>query len=265
MSPAEVATTATGGRQMNPTTAAFRPSKGLTTFVVLLLGANAFLALVATGSGWMDIEMLSKYQTPDQMIESGEWIGAGIRAVLVAIPSFIVWLLTVICFCIWAVRSSKNARSLGAQGMEVSPGWAAGWFFVPIANLFMPFKAVSEIWKASDPEAGADPTAWKNAAAAPVALWWTLWIVSGIIGGISFQFGFGGTNSIEALKMSTYVQMFGSVVSMLCAFAAVSVVRGIQFRQEQKAAMLSVTPARNTARVGESVGSNSFLRQTPAA
>lgn len=250
---------------MNPTTAAFRPAKGLTTFLALLLGANAFLALVAAGSAWMDLELLNKYQTPEEMFESGEWLGAGIRAALVGIPSFFVWITTVICFCVWVVKASKNARALGAEGMQITPGWAAGWFFIPIANLFMPFKAVSEIWKASEPTPAADPTAWKHAPATPVTIWWGLWILSGVIGSLSFQLGFGGAAGIGALKNATYIQILGSVASMLCAFAAVTVVRGIQFRQAHKAAMLAAGGARQTPRVGESVTSNDYLRKAPAA
>ncbi|MEZ6241594.1 MAG: DUF4328 domain-containing protein [Phycisphaerales bacterium] len=250
---------------MDQTTAAFRPSKGLTTSVVLLLGASAFLSLVAAGSAWMDVEMLSKYQSPQEMIDSGEWIGAGIRAALIGIPSFFVWVATVICFCIWIVKASKNARALGAQGMQITPGWAAGWFFIPLANLVMPFKAVSEIWKASEPEPNADPTAWKRVPATPVAVWWSLWVTSAIIGGISFQMGFGGAAGIAVLKTATYVQILGSVVSMLCAFAAVTVVRGIQFRQEHKASLIASGAARLTPRVGESVNSNDYLRKAPAA
>lgn len=34
----------------------------------------------------------------------------------------------------WIYRASRNAHAFG-PAMTVTPGWAVGWFFVPIANL----------------------------------------------------------------------------------------------------------------------------------
>ena len=92
-----------------------------------------------------------------------------------------------ILFCVWLVRASKNARALGAQEMEYSPGWTVGWFFVPVLNLFRPYEAVKELYQASDPEAG--PTDW--AAFEPPGLlltWWFSWIAFTIVGSMAQNF-----------------------------------------------------------------------------
>lgn len=242
---------------------AYRPSKGLTKAVTFFLGANAFLALVAAGSSFMDVEMLGRFEQTEE-IPMGEFLAAGVRALAIAVPTFVVWVTTVVLFCMWIVRASKNARALGAQGMQITPGWAAGWFFIPLANLVMPFKAVSEIWKASEPEAATDPVAWKGAAATPVVVWWSFWILSGVIGGLNFQLG--SPESISSLKSAAYISLFGSVLSMFCAFAAVAVVRGIHFRQEAKHELYATGavpfPVGNAPM---EVGGSPFLRQAPAA
>src|SRR4051812_36172180 len=56
-----------------------------------------------------------------------------------------------IAFIVWFYRIHKNAIALGAQGFTSAPGWAAGGWFVPVANLYVPYQMVSETWKATDP------------------------------------------------------------------------------------------------------------------
>ena len=65
------------------------------------------------------------------------------------------------------VRVAKNVRALGATGLEFTPGWAVGWFFVPIAGFFKPFQAMREIWKASK-----NPLRWQEEATGSVVGWW---------------------------------------------------------------------------------------------
>ena len=240
--------------------ASYRPANGLVTFLCLLLGANALLRLVGAGSSYLDAEMLAKYTSFDDINEA-ELITAGVRALLILAVSSLVFILTAVVFCVWVVRAAKNARALGAQGMTVSPGWCAGWFFVPIANLFMPFKGVSEIYKASEPGMNpANPQAWKDVAVPGVLIaWWALWILSSLVNNLSFDFGSG--QSMDSLIVSSYVGIAGQTVSMVCAFCAVSVVRAIHDRQQQRAHVLAENPALAHAEPG----SSSFLPHAPAA
>ena len=65
--------------------------------------------------------------------------------------------------CGFIVRNC-NVRALGANDLSISPGWSAGWFFVPFANLVKPFVAVREIWNASD----SDPRDVSASGSAPL-------------------------------------------------------------------------------------------------
>ena len=58
------------------------------------------------------------------------------------------WFAVVLGFGVFmlAVPSGLQCAGFGAQGMQVSPAWAVGGFFVPIIHLFLPYQAVKEIW-----------------------------------------------------------------------------------------------------------------------
>lgn len=94
----------------------------------------------------------------------------------------------IIIFLLWIHQAAKNVRAFGQQMLEITPGWAVGWWFIPFANMWMPFKAVREIWRASDPDAvtrTGEGTSWTSRPSSPLlVLWWIAYQLNGIIGGI---------------------------------------------------------------------------------
>lgn len=80
---------------------------------------------------------------------------------------FVIFIASVTLIGRWIYIANSNARQLGAQGMEFTPGWSVGWYFIPIANIWKPFLAMREIWKASH-----RPAAWQSAPGSPLLGWW---------------------------------------------------------------------------------------------
>jgi hypothetical protein len=144
---------------------------------------------------------------------------------LIALVSF---LTSAILFLVWIHRANANARALGALGMEFTPGWCVGWWFIPIANLFKPYQAMREIYQASDPK--QDNETWA-ASVVPSFLgaWWATWIVGNILGQIQAR-------SIDA-DPGVYggLAVTSGLLSMLGAALAAKIVRSIHARQEVRA------------------------------
>ena len=65
----------------------------------------------------------------------------------------LIWVITVLimwlCFLRWVYLAHANLRALGFDGGNFTPGWAVGWYFIPIANLWKPLEAMRELWQAS--------------------------------------------------------------------------------------------------------------------
>ncbi|MCY3700378.1 MAG: DUF4328 domain-containing protein [Gemmatimonadetes bacterium] len=81
---------------------------------------------------------------------------------------------TPILVLMWIYRANYNARQLGAADMRFTPGWAVGWYFIPIAWFWMPYLAMREIWRAS-----VNPSDWEAKPVSPLLRWWWgLWIVT---------------------------------------------------------------------------------------
>lgn len=99
-------------------------------------------------------------------------LDTGLRAIFWVLTGPIP-LITSILVLIWIHRANHNARQLGAADMHFTPGWAVGWYFVPIAWFWKPYQAMTEIWRVS-----RNPADWRGTpVSALLQWWWVLWIV----------------------------------------------------------------------------------------
>jgi Domain of unknown function (DUF4328) len=98
---------------------------------------------------------------------------------IVGLVQFVFFVILGITFLRWIYRINKNLRALSGEQMKFTPGWAVGWYFIPIANLFKPYQAMKEIWRISHKN---EPPTYS-----PLGWWWFLWIVSILVGRLAFR------------------------------------------------------------------------------
>src|ERR1700754_3506800 len=127
--------------------AEFRDSTTLTKALKILRWVSVALGLVSIVSSLFELKLLNDLQG-GLTLAPGEAESNDLRQQIIAIVRFPLLVTTIIVFAVWIHRANRNARALGAVGMRFSPGWAVGWFFVPIANLWKPYQAMKEIWQA---------------------------------------------------------------------------------------------------------------------
>lgn len=91
----------------------------------------------------------------------------------------IAYCVTAIIVLRWVYLAARAANTVSNQ-IAVTPGWAVGRFFLPILNLWRPFRGVAEIWRVS-----VDPVA-PHRIQTPALLrwWWGLWLATSLFGPI---------------------------------------------------------------------------------
>jgi len=208
----------------------FRETTSLTKLLKILFGANAAMAIVCLFSNWLQFELLSRGTF--SLIEGH---ANDSRQQIVALFTEILSLVTAVLFLRWVYRANQNVRALGAQGLGITPGWAVGYFFVPIFSLWRPYQAMRDLWKASK-----NPNAWQSVVPGSILqLWWLFWIISSSLGWAAFRASMGARN-IESLKAATTNQIVSNVVEIpLCILALILV---SQIQLSQNAARASNTP-----------------------
>ncbi len=89
-------------------------------------------------------------------------------------------LLNIIVTMFWIYNVNRNTHVLSEQKLEFSPGWAVGWFFVPVASLVQPYLVVSELYNAN-----RQPDGWKQLKRPWITgIWWSTTVAGNILGTI---------------------------------------------------------------------------------
>jgi len=192
--------------------------------IVKMLLIAGFLAIAAVFVG--QIAELLGYISLD---ESVELTAASTLYATVGLLDAVLTLITIVFFSMWIHRAAANVVEAGVPGFDYTPGWAVGWFFIPIANLFKPFAAMRQIWNASHGEQGDR----LDHANGPLALWWGCWLLSNIASNISFRMTIN-PSSAETLLMGQQVGLAASVASLALYPAAYRLVEGITTAQRER-------------------------------
>ncbi len=77
-------------------------------------------------------------------IQEKQW--SDLRVMLVGLATAVVNLSLIIYFIQWFRRAYFNLHMLH-HPVIFTEGWAAGGWFVPLANFFIPFRIMREIWQ----------------------------------------------------------------------------------------------------------------------
>lgn len=150
-------------------------------------------------------------------------VADGLMAVLV-IGYIPIYITGIVSFCMWTYRVSSNAYAQGGMKNSlnpITPGWAVGYYFIPIVSLWKPYQAMKEIWSAS---VDGD----KSSSA--LGVWWTFWIISGILGQISLRLTLNEGDEGFLLILDTIT----TVLAIPLLFAILKIMREITKAQKEK-------------------------------
>lgn len=209
----------------------YRSGSTLKTWTVGLMITGLVLEGFSVAGEWLAVAMFPNWNDPNAEIEDNELIFA-LGLVCSGLVLICLFVAGVVFFMMFIFRCAKNCRALGAENMEMSPGWCVGWFFIPIANLFMPYKGVKEIYMASDPK--SDAVSWKRVAVSSLLpAWWAFWIISNIVSQVEFRLAM--QDSVELVQASTYITLISFPLSIVSTILAIMIIRTLHERLEQKA------------------------------
>ncbi|MDF2693553.1 MAG: hypothetical protein K0S65_1936 [Labilithrix sp.] len=155
---------------------------------------------------------------------------------LLGLVSMGVSIFTSIVFLLWTYQAAKNVRAFGQRGLTFTPGWAVGWWFVPVASLWLPYKALREIWRASDPDAlGSGGGAWMTRSVPSLfPLWWTTYLLYSFVSAFSVigQIMTGLQQPGKAEVGGGMGVIAGSFFLVIAAVAIISIMKQLDRRQE---------------------------------
>lgn len=129
---------------------------------------------------------------------------------------------TITLFMIWTYRASANIHALGGQGIRFTPGWAVAWYWIPIANLWMPYQVMREIWRYSGSPIGPRP----DTTSRLLTWWWICWVAFFIAGSTQVRWSIP-MHGLEEVISAEPVSIASSVLAIVMAGLAMAMIKRI--------------------------------------
>lgn len=200
----------------------FRNNGGLKNALVALLVLDAMLSIFNTGVlNYLDMR---QYDDAAYLAEDGASKLDGVIATAGFAHAGISLVLAVV-FAVWINRSCKNAWLLDPPRMKTTPGWAVGYYFIPILLLWKPYGAMKEIRSASY---GKD-----HALKAVLPLWWTFWLVTMFLSHVTFRL-YSGAEDADSYLMACKLDLVSTPLNVILDYLAISLVTGITLAQRRR-------------------------------
>ncbi|MFD7442336.1 DUF4328 domain-containing protein [Streptomyces sp. NPDC059909] len=153
-----------------------RAPVGLSYAVVALLGLVVLVDLVWIYAAALMRGLMGDVAEGDLSAYGDEGLDRA-QLLLNLNPGFsaVAFLVTAIVFILWFHRARINAGVFGPDLQRRGPGWAVGSWFIPIANLWIPYGVAADVWDASDRDLG---TPGRRTSRAVLNAWWAAWLGS---------------------------------------------------------------------------------------
>lgn len=217
----------------------FRSPATLGTIVGALLLISAATEFVTGGLAWLTLQGADLFSNIEAN-NPAEFSPFDAGVIIYSLSAALLWITTAVLFLTWFRRCHTNLPALGATRLRMTHGWSVGWFFVPLANLWMPYRAAREIWRGSLPGhiySGEDPR-----GQTPVLLqfWWVFWVLSQFLNQASFRISLRSENEPAVQRMIGGLDLGLAAWDFVLALLAWTIVRRVTAMQQEKALALRV-------------------------
>lgn len=213
------------------------PRTAVLTMLVLSAGAS----LMTAGTLSFQIFAVGQYRsvqgTPDAddvwLLEISDLVNtAG------GLIQFSVLVATVVAWGLWVHRAALNLRAFEPDGQfEFSPAAQVWWYFVPLANLFQPFRATREILNRS-----AAAVNEFDSRDEPLNLWWASWVLSNVVSNVAIRLvpdpsSFSTTDlyfgRLTTASVVSIIEQGLSIAAAVLAFRLIRSINALQCRASE--------------------------------
>ena len=125
----------------------------------------------------------------------------------------------------WLYVSAKINYLLEREHLKITPGWSVGWYFVPFANLVMPYRSLKETFKAS-----FDRDDWQNQKTTiDFPFWWARFLIGNGFSNVSFRMvmAAGETYEYTILNTISYIDITSDILQIINAVFLLRIINAV--------------------------------------
>lgn len=200
-----------------------RPNRQRAKTLLVLIWIVLGLEILSLISGVLQYNLIAIVANGGE-ITNEEALANDLREQIVGILYLIAYVASGIAFIMWFRRAYFNLHQK-VRHLSFSEGWAAGCWFVPIVNLFRPYQIMKELYDETKRYIlDKDYTVSTNLTTKFLGLWWTLWIINGILGQVIFRYSSNAETVSELMNMTT-LDIIGSVIGIPLGFVTLKIIK----------------------------------------
>ena len=181
--------------------------------------------------GWALIELGLIFACVDCIAGQGVnvWFGTPQIVTSIAMVALVGFAVAGLIFLVWVYQAMSIAHRL-ASDLTITPGWAVGWFFVPVASLWKPHVAITELVNGS----GDRATPYEKSGRRLVDLWWAAWIAR-LISNAVISFAARGDATIGRAIMIWWLIAISAVFGIAAALLLEATIHRVSLLQRRSA------------------------------
>lgn len=201
-----------------------RPNDQRARYAIAMIWVILFLNTIILIMELISLMIYEDYIPNEGISEFFVWLiitGHSYASILVLIAA----ITSIITFIMWFRRAYYNI-GLRTSDLLYADGWAAGSWFIPVINLYMPYQIMKSLYQQTEkymtlcmkePYKGNLKTNYVN-------LWWTLWIISGLINYFSIKTTWNIEN-VDLTAINTLVALIGAVSQIALCVVTIVVIK----------------------------------------
>jgi hypothetical protein len=198
------------------------------TFIAVASSAQALYGLIDVAG----IVILGDVASGGGSVESLELLGTW--ASLLSMATAFAYLASAIAFLRWLSRAVDNVPPLTGLTPRRSPRGAIGWWFVPIAYLFIPYQIVTDTSRRLDPD--------RRPTGAIHIAWWLLFIAGLVQSQIAARLVTAAGADVQMIQFSMVVELMASLATAVSGILLILIIRRVERFSAARAAEIALRP-----------------------
>jgi len=167
-------------------------------------------------------------------IPLSEWQRSEDRVALAAFVELAVFVVAIVLFLRWLHLCYRNLLELDTKGLRFTPGWAVGWWFVPILNVVRPKQVIDDLWRATDVRADDLSGPLKGLPSTGLVGWfWGLSLAAGFVAWTAVRLSSATVSDLETRNAGMIGGHLLQIAAGACLFKLVGLLTA---RQDARAA-----------------------------
>lgn len=209
-----------------------RSPQGLATALTVLLSVAAAVNLFSAGANLFAWSLMKDLIADPGQVSDDSLDLSDVLTAFAGGFQLLVLLGTATVFIVWFHRVRVNGGIFRPDVFTQARGWAIGAWFIPIGNLFLPFRIARQIWAASTrlgPDGSSHP-----ASTGPLTAWWGVWVLAACTDRVFAQM-YKLAETPEAVRDASVVGIVSDLLMVAAAVLAVLFVRKLTAMQNARA------------------------------